>query len=59
MKKIKIGPEMIMGAVGLALGVAKNIIDNKSEAARQEKMKSEITENAVKAVMEQLKTKES
>ena len=59
MKKIKIGPEMILGAVGLALGVAKNIIDNKSESARQEKMKSEITDNAVKAVMEQLKAKES
>lgn len=59
MKKIKIGPEMILGAAGLVLGVAKNIIDNKSEAARQDKMKAEITDNAVKAVMEQLKTKES
>lgn len=59
MKKFKIGPEMILGAAGLVLGVAKNIIDNKSEAARQDKMKAEITENAVKAVMDQLKTKES
>lgn len=60
MKKFKIGsPELILGGLGLLCSLGKMVIDGKSEQARQEKMKAEITDNAVKAVMEQLKAKES
>lgn len=59
MKKINLKPEIVLGGLGLLFGVGKMIIDGKSEEARQNKLKEEITENAVKSVMEKLNAKES
>ena len=54
MKKFKIGPAELLGAASLVVGIIKTVIDNKKEANDQKTMKEEITNDAVKKVMEKL-----